>query len=168
MRYLFLLLLSSSSAFADERESLKQAEAIFAGGCFWCMEADFEKLDGVIEAISGYSGGHVINPNYKQVSQGDTGHYEVAKIIYDPNKISYQQLLDYYWVNIDPTDDGGQFCDRGHSYKSAIFATPQQMKFARISKQRLKKSKRIKAKNYNTNTAGTNILQGRRISSGLL
>ena len=122
------------------------AEAIFAGGCFWCVESDFEKLDGVVEAISGYTGGHIKNPSYKQVSHENTGHYEAVKIIYDPNIISYNQLLNYYWLHIDPTDSGGQFCDRGHSYKTAIFANKDQIELARKSKQRLDNSHRLKAK----------------------
>ena len=93
-------------------------KAVFAGGCFWCMESDFEKLDGVSEVISGFSGGTAENPTYN----GDhTGHYEAVEIYFDPAVITYQQLLDNFWVNIDPFDDKGQFCDKGHSYKSAIF-----------------------------------------------
>ena len=97
-------------------------KAVFAGGCFWCMESDFEKLDGVSEVISGFSGGTAKNPTYN----GDhTGHYEVVEIHYDPAIISYQQLLDNFWVNIDPFDDTGQFCDKGPSYKSAIFVADE-------------------------------------------
>lgn len=92
--------------------------AVFAGGCFWCMESDFEKLDGVTDVVSGFTGGTAKAPTYF----GDhTGHYEVVKVTYDPNKVSYQQLLDYYWVNVDPFDAKGQFCDKGPSYLSAIF-----------------------------------------------
>lgn len=97
------------------------AEAIFAGGCFWCMEPPFDKLDGVIATTSGYTGGAVENPTYEQVSSGRTGHYEAVKIKYDPSKVSYGQLLDVYWVNIDPLDGSGQFCDKGQQYASAIF-----------------------------------------------
>ncbi|WP_335342598.1 peptide-methionine (S)-S-oxide reductase MsrA [Sedimenticola hydrogenitrophicus] len=93
-------------------------KAVLAGGCFWCMEADFEKLEGVTDVISGFTGGTAENPTYN----GDhTGHYEAVEITYDPDKVSYEQLLDHYWVNVDPFDDGGQFCDRGPSYLSAIF-----------------------------------------------
>jgi peptide methionine sulfoxide reductase msrA/msrB len=95
--------------------------AIFAGGCFWCTEADFEKVDGVVDAISGYTGGKEVNPTYEQVSSGRTGHVEAVKVIYDPSKVSYAQLLDVFWRHVDPTDDGGQFVDRGPQYKSAIF-----------------------------------------------
>ena len=99
----------------------EKAEAIFAGGCFWCMEPPFDKLDGVISTTSGYTGGTVENPTYEQVSSGRTGHYEAVKIEYDPSKITYEQLLDVFWVNIDPLDGRGQFCDKGQQYASAIF-----------------------------------------------
>ena len=97
--------------------------AVFAGGCFWCIESDFEKLEGVREAISGYTGGTVDNPTYKQVSYEDTGHYEAVQVFYDPDIVTYRELVDYFFRHIDPLDDGGQFCDRGHSYKTAIFPT---------------------------------------------
>lgn len=93
-------------------------KAVFAGGCFWCMESDFEKLEGVSDVISGFTGGTAKNPSY----QGDhTGHYEAVEVTYDPKKVSYKQLLDHYWVNIDPFDARGQFCDKGFAYLSAIF-----------------------------------------------
>lgn len=101
------------------------ASAIFAGGCFWCMEPPYDKLDGVLETISGYSGGHVKDPTYQQVSSGGTGHYEVIKVVYDPNKISYEKLLETFWHNVDPLDAAGQFCDKGQQYLSAIFAADQ-------------------------------------------
>lgn len=123
-----------------------QAEAVFAGGCFWCVEADFEKLPGVIEAVSGYAGGHTVNPTYNQVVRGGTGHYEVAKIIYDPSKVSYADLLEHFWTTVDPTDAGGQFCDRGQSYATAIFAGPKQIESARASKKTLQASGRLKKK----------------------
>ncbi|PLX76495.1 MAG: peptide-methionine (S)-S-oxide reductase [Desulfuromonas sp.] len=94
------------------------AKAIFAGGCFWCMESDFEKLDGVTDVVSGFTGGTLKNPTY---NGNHNGHYEAVEVSYDPSKVNYEQLLDHYWVNIDPFDDGGQFCDRGHSYLAAIF-----------------------------------------------
>lgn len=109
--------------------------AIVAGGCFWCVESDFEKLDGVSEVVSGYSGGELDNPTYKEVSYTETGHYEVAKIIFDPKVISYRELIDHYWTTVDPTDAGGQFCDRGSSYRTAIFATPEQRDAAEASRQ---------------------------------
>jgi peptide-methionine (S)-S-oxide reductase len=95
--------------------------AIFAGGCFWCMEVDFEKVEGVNSVVSGYTGGDLPEPNYKQVSKGGTDHYEAVSIDYDPEKISYRQLLDIFWKNIDPLDAEGQFCDRGKSYRAAVF-----------------------------------------------
>lgn len=112
--------------------------AVFAGGCFWCTESDFEKVEGVIEAISGYSGGHVVDPSYKQVSAGGTGHTEAVKVIYDPAKIDYEGLLDIFWRSIEPTDGGGQFVDRGSQYRSAIFyADKQQQDLAESSKEKL-------------------------------
>lgn len=95
--------------------------AIFAGGCFWCMEGPFDKLDGVISSTSGYTGGHTENPTYKSSSTGTTGHYEAVQIEYDSSKVSFQQLLDVYWKNIDPFDARGQFCDKGPQYRAAIF-----------------------------------------------
>jgi peptide-methionine (S)-S-oxide reductase len=110
-------------------------EAIFAGGCFWCMEADFEKQAGVLSVVSGYTGGHLENPDYKKVTQGDTGHYEAVLVSYDPDQVSYADLLTVFWRNIDPLDDRGQFCDKGSSYLSAIFAAQGvQMKAAEESK----------------------------------
>ena len=99
----------------------KSAVATFAGGCFWCMEKPFDKLDGVISTISGYMGGHVDNPSYEQVSTGRTGHYEVIQVTYNPEKINFSQLLDVFWHNIDPTDVRGQFCDKGQQYTSVAF-----------------------------------------------
>ena len=94
------------------------AKAYFAGGCFWCMESDFEKLSGVSEVVSGFSGGALPNPTY---NGNHEGHYETVEVHYDPDKVSYEQLLDHYWVNIDPFDARGQFCDKGHEYKAAVF-----------------------------------------------
>ncbi len=119
------LLLGSSGVVAET--------AILAGGCFWCMESDFEKLEGVTDVISGFTGGTLKNPTYN----GDhTGHYEAVEITYDPGKVSYKELLDYYWVNIDPFDDKGQFCDKGPSYLSAIFvANEKEREIAEQSKR---------------------------------
>ena len=97
------------------------ATAIFAGGCFWCMEPPFDKLEGVISTTSGYTGGKVASPTYEAVSSGQTGHIEAVRIEYDPRKVSYERLLETFWPNIDPTDAGGQFCDRGSQYRAAIF-----------------------------------------------
>ncbi len=110
-------------------------KTILAGGCFWCMESDFEKLDGVTDVISGFTGGTLKDPTY---SGNHAGHYEAVEISYDPSQVSYQQLLDHYWVNVDPFDDGGQFCDRGHSYLSAIFvANGSEQKLAEESKEQV-------------------------------
>lgn len=106
---------------ADET-SLEGAEtAIFAGGCFWCMEKPYDELPGVISTTSGYTGGTVENPTYQQVSSGGTGHFEALKVVYDPEQVSYDKLLDVFWVNVDPVDSRGQFCDKGTQYLSAIF-----------------------------------------------
>ena len=114
--------------YADNKEHEKRtvmseeyAKATFAGGCFWCVEADFEKLDGVVEVVSGYSGGNVDNPTYEQVSAGETGHVEAIQVLFDPKKVSYQKLLEYFWRHVDPTDPGGQFVDRGPQYRTVIF-----------------------------------------------
>jgi peptide-methionine (S)-S-oxide reductase len=105
--------------------------AIVAGGCFWCVEADFEKVKGVREVVSGYTGGTVANPTYRQVTGGNTGHYEAVEITYDPSVISYAEILDLFLRSVDPTDAGGQFCDRGDSYRTAIFAgTPEERRVA--------------------------------------
>ena len=122
-----------------------RAEAIFAGGCFWCVEADFEKLPGVEEVVSGYTGGTTRNPTYEEVVRENTGHYEAAKIIYDPGIVSYEDLLDHYWTTVDPTDARGQFCDKGDSYRTAIFATPEQMEAARESLEEVKEAKPFEA-----------------------
>lgn len=129
---------------SQERESSQAAmngdaldTAIFAGGCFWCVESDFEKLPGVVEAVSGYTGGGTPDPSYRNHGQ----HLEAAKITFDPAQVSYNELLEYYWVHVDPTDPYGQFCDKGHSYKTAIFARPDQMEAAERSKATITKSK---------------------------
>lgn len=99
----------------------EDAVAIFAGGCFWCMEPPYDKLDGVAETVSGYTGGHVEAPTYEEVTAGGTGHLEAVRVTYDPERVSFVELADVFWRNIDPFDDGGQFCDRGSSYRAAIF-----------------------------------------------
>ena len=118
-----------------------RAEAIVAGGCFWCVEADFEKLPGVVEAVSGYTGGQTIDPTYEEVTYSDTGHYEAVKIVYDPRVVTYEDLLDHYWTTVDPTDASGQFCDKGDSYRTAIFATLEQMEAAQASLEEVKATK---------------------------
>ncbi len=126
---------------AQPRPSAARAEAVFAGGCFWSMETDFEHLAGVIDAIDGYTGGHVRNPSYEQVSSETTGHYEAVRVIYDPARLSYAQLVDYFWRHIDPTDSGGQVCDRGPSYRTAIFvANPGQRAAAEASKAAIERA----------------------------
>ncbi len=120
------------------------AIATFAGGCFWCMEPPFDALDGVKSTVSGYTGGRLENPTYEQVSSGGTGHYEAIRIEFDPEKVSYQELLEVFWVNIDPTDGAGQFCDRGDQYRSAIFYhSEEQREAAQASKKKLKESGRL-------------------------
>jgi len=109
----------------------RMASAVFAGGCFWCVESDFDKVDGVIDTISGYTGGHVANPTYKQVSRENTGHYESVKVTYDPDIVSYDYLVSYFLHHVDPTDADGQFCDKGESYRTAIFvASPEERAIA--------------------------------------
>ena len=126
------LLLANGKAVCDYKT------ATFAGGCFWCMEPPFEKTKGVVDVIVGYTGGHVDTPTYEQVSSGTTGHYEAVQVTYDPEKVSYQELLNVFWRQIDPTDDGGQFADRGSQYVTAIFYHDQeQKKQAEASKEAL-------------------------------
>jgi peptide methionine sulfoxide reductase msrA/msrB len=132
---------------SDETESNSEPAgkrlemATFAGGCFWCMEPPFEKLGGVVEVISGYTGGKKENPSYEDVTSGKTGHLEAVQILYDPAEISYERLLGVFWQQIDPTDPGGQFVDRGSSYKSAIFYhSEEQKRIAEESKQKLAES----------------------------
>ncbi len=121
-----------------------QAVAIFGGGCFWCMEPPYDKLPGVVSTISGYTGGSRANPSYELVSSGNSGHVEVLQVIYDPKQVSYQQLLDVYWRNVDPVAVNRQFCDRGPQYRSAIFAVgPEQRRLAEASKAKLAASGRF-------------------------
>ncbi|MGB5547254.1 MAG: peptide-methionine (S)-S-oxide reductase MsrA, partial [Polyangiales bacterium] len=116
----------------------KLAKATFAGGCFWCMEAPFEKLDGVVSVTSGYTGGTETAPSYPEVSSGRTGHVEAVQVKYDPTVVSYEYLLKVFWRQIDPTDDGGQFADRGKQYRTAIFAYDrEQHRLAEASKREL-------------------------------
>jgi peptide-methionine (S)-S-oxide reductase len=123
---------------------VKLATVIFAGGCFWCVEADFEKLPGVVSAESGYTGGQLKNPTYEQVSHGGTGHAESVRVSYDPTKVTYRQLLDYFWHHIDPTVKDRQFCDGGNQYRSAIFyQNDAERQAAEASKAELEKSGRF-------------------------
>jgi len=122
------------------------AVATFAGGCFWCMESDFDKVPGVLATISGYTGGHKANPTYEEVSSGTTGHAESVEVYYDPKKVTYEHLLDVYWVSIDPTVKDRQFCDTGNQYRTAIFYHDEaQRKAAEESKQRIETTKPFKA-----------------------
>ncbi len=122
----------------DVMESESQSYAIFAGGCFWCMEGPFEQLDGVYQAVAGYTAGRVDNPTYQQVSAGTTGHTEAVRIAYDPEKVSYENLLETFWRNIDPTDGGGQFADRGSQYRTGIYyQTEEERALAEASKAAL-------------------------------
>lgn len=117
----------------------------FAGGCFWCMVKPFDQWDGVVSVVSGYTGGHLTNPTYEDVKAGKSGHYEAVQITYDPGVISYETLLELFWQQIDPTDEGGQFHDRGDSYRTAIFYhNEEQRKLAEQSKRRLDKSGKFK------------------------
>jgi peptide methionine sulfoxide reductase msrA/msrB len=123
------------------KEKISLQKATFAGGCFWCTEADFEKLPGVVKVVSGYTGGNKENPTYAEVSSGTTGHVEAVQVYYDPSKITYEELLDYFWKHVDPTDAGGQFVDRGGQYQSAIFYHDEEQKqLAEKSKEGLSKS----------------------------
>jgi peptide-methionine (S)-S-oxide reductase len=116
----------------------QEAIAVFAGGCFWCVEADFEKVPGVLAVESGYTGGHVPDPDYEQVSAGGTGHAEAVRVRYDPARVSYTELLDYFWKHIDPTVKDRQFCDTGNQYRSAIFpATAEERRAAEASRDAL-------------------------------
>lgn len=136
----------SLCSFMAVKSIAEEHSAVFAGGCFWCTESDFEKLDGVVSAASGYIGGHVKNPSYKQVSAGRTGHTEAVQVIFDDQKVSYSELVEYFWKTIDPTDGGGQFCDRGQQYRSEIFyRTEEQLSIAVASKNALAASGVLKA-----------------------
>ncbi|MDP8994187.1 MAG: peptide-methionine (S)-S-oxide reductase MsrA [Pseudomonadota bacterium] len=133
------LLVSCGSDSPEPRERQPAPErvetAVFAGGCFWCTEADFEHVNGVVEAVSGYTGGHVANPSYRQVTAGGTGHYEAVRVTWDPARVSYGELVRFFFRSVDPTDRGGQFCDRGESYRTAIFvADAEQRRLAEAAK----------------------------------
>jgi methionine-S-sulfoxide reductase len=125
----------------------KREKATFAGGCFWCMEPPFDKLDGVISTIVGYTGGQEKNPTYEEVSSGKTGHVEAIQIVYDPSSVTYAELLDVFWRNIDPTQMNGQFADTGRQYRTSIFYHSQEQKqLALASKDELEKSGRYDKK----------------------
>lgn len=144
-----LPILLAVNIFAANKESKMEnmessGRAVFAGGCFWCMESPFEKLDGVSEVLSGYTGGKKLNPTYKEVSAGGTGHTEAVEVHYNPMQISYEELLEVFWQQIDPTDAGGQFVDRGDQYRSGIYYLDDEQKLlAEASKQSLAASGRF-------------------------
>ena len=143
MRKIIILLFILLVALANNSVA-STSRAIFAGGCFWCMEAPFEKLDGVSEVISGYTGGSKLDPTYQEVSAGGTGHTEAVEVLYDPQLVSYEKLLEVFWRQVDPTDAGGQFVDRGTQYRSGIFyLDTRQKQLAEESKQQLEKSGRV-------------------------
>ena len=141
-----LLLAGAAQAGENKAMTSQTATATFAGGCFWCMEPPYDKLDGVISTTSGYTGGQVENPTYEEVSSGTTGHAEAIQIQYDPARISYAELLEVFWRNIDPTVKDAQFCDHGSQYRSAIFYhNDEQRRLAEESKQALVGSKKFPA-----------------------
>ncbi|MCL4315396.1 MAG: peptide-methionine (S)-S-oxide reductase MsrA [Gammaproteobacteria bacterium] len=140
------VILAQPDATGTAAPSNSHETALFAGGCFWCVESDFDKIPGVIETVSGYTGGHKLNPTYEEVSAGGTGHAEAVQVVYDPAKVSYKELVDKFWRTIDPTTPDRQFCDSGSQYRTAIFyANPQQKIIAEQSKMALEKTKPFKA-----------------------
>ena len=140
--YLYNQNTTASNQMTPTTKNLKIAT--FAGGCFWCTESDFEKMEGVVEVVSGYTGGPEKNPTYKQVAYGQTGHTEAIQVFYDPDKISYEKLLEHFWRHVDPTDSGGQFVDRGSQYRPAIFYhDDEQKRLAEQSKKELAASGRF-------------------------
>jgi peptide-methionine (S)-S-oxide reductase len=127
---------------AQDKAAPKHATAIFAGGCFWCMEPPYDVLPGVVSTTSGYIGGKVRNPTYEQVSAGTTGHTEAVQVVYDPSKVSYEKLLEVFWRNIDPTTPNAQFCDHGSQYRSGIFyLDDEQRRLAQASRDRIERTK---------------------------
>jgi peptide-methionine (S)-S-oxide reductase len=147
---------TASSASAVATSSPILAKAVFAGGCFWCVESDFDKVPGVISTTSGYTGGRTANPSYEQVSSHSTGHAEAVEVVYDKSKVSYERLLEYYWHTIDPTVRDQQFCDRGTPYRTAIFPVDaEQMNIALASRAALEESKPFKEPIQTEITAAT-------------
>ena len=150
-KLLFITLASSlhaapaKTAAAPDLKTKAEEVAIFAGGCFWCLESEYQEMEGVKSVVSGYTGGKTKNPTYREVSAGKTGHAEAVRVIFDPAKVTYETLLDLYWRESDPTDGGGQFVDRGDHYRTEIFyTTPEQKQKAEASKAALAKSGRFK------------------------
>ena len=181
-RIIFTTLLMLICCSQKDGVSQMNKEAIFAGGCFWCMEKPFEKIDGVKEVVSGYTGGHKSNPTYQEVSAGTTGHYEAVKIVYDPSQVNFKDILTVFWRQIDPTDPGGQFADRGSQYKTAIFyVDDEQRVLAEESREELQNSGKYrrpivtpiikadefyKAENYHQDYYKTNPMRYKRYRKG--
>ena len=141
LRFVFAILVFSAAGARAATDT-----AVFAGGCFWCVESDFDTLPGVISTTSGYTGGHVANPSYEQVSANHTGHAEAVEVVFDPQKVSYAQLVEFFWRSIDPTTKDRQFCDAGSPYRSEIFVRgPEQRAVAEASLAALEKSKPFEA-----------------------
>ena len=135
MKGIMLTVAAAVMLFAHAASGQQLQKAVFAGGCFWCVESDFDKVPGVVSTVSGYTGGKTADPTYRQVTAGGTGHYEAVEITYDPAKVGYEALLTAFWHSVDPTDDGGQFCDRGQSYETAVFvANEEERRLAEASK----------------------------------
>ena len=135
----------SVQAISQAAANSTQGKAYFAGGCFWCMEEVFENVEGVLSVTSGYMGGTVARPSYEEVSAGRTGHAESVEVVYDPTKVSYQKLLDAFWLNVDPITPNAQFCDHGSQYRSAIFfQTDEEKRTSETSKQAIEQSSRFK------------------------
>ncbi len=143
---LFAIILSSAVAASAATKQDGTSVAIFAGGCFWCMEPPYDKLDGVLSTTSGYTGGSEVNPTYKQVASGRTSHREAVRIEYDPKRVSYERLLEVFWRNVDPLDGRGQFCDKGRHYTSAIYTLDdEQFAAAQASKAELVSEGKLKS-----------------------
>jgi peptide-methionine (S)-S-oxide reductase len=141
--YMFLIVLLVAAT-GSAGHAAEQAKAVFAGGCFWCMEEVFEKVEGVVSVTSGYMGGQKANPTYEDVSAGGTGHAESVEVVYDSAKVSYQKLLDHFWKNVDPITPNAQFCDHGTQYRAAIFyGNDEEKRQAEASRQAVEQSKRF-------------------------
>lgn len=144
-KWLIIIVFSLNYLLLSVHSFAATSTATFAGGCFWCTQSDFDKVPGVVKTTAGYTGGTVAHPTYEQVSHGGTGHYESVEVIFDPSKVSYEQLLTYFWHTIDPTNDKGQFCDIGDQYRAVIFYHDEtQKRLAEASKAELIKSGRFK------------------------
>jgi len=145
VRFLYLtLMVVLVAATGSAGHAAEQAKAVFAGGCFWCMEEAFDKVEGVVSVTSGYMGGQKTNPTYEDVSAGGTGHAESVEVVYDPSKVSYQKLLDHFWKNVDPLTPNAQFCDHGSQYRAVIFyGNEEEKRQVEASKQAIEQAKRF-------------------------